>query len=97
MRYERHMGATPNWLKYLFAGIVAASIIAGSSYLLGEREGRQQAKTEQLQSDIKAERERVKDDAKLRSLSDYVFCVESLRRRGLQSADCKQLRGVAAK
>jgi len=87
---------TPNWLKCLLAGIVAASIIAGSSYLLGEREGRQQAKTEQLQSDIKAERERVKDDAKLRSLSDHDFCVESLRRRGLQSADCEQLRGVAA-
>jgi hypothetical protein len=75
----------PNWLKYLLAGIVAVCILAG----------RQQAKTEQLQTDIKAERERVKDDAKLRSLSDYDFCVVSLRRRGLQSADCEQLRGVA--
>ncbi|MBK0022077.1 hypothetical protein IAE29_12160 [Ochrobactrum sp. S46] len=81
----------PAWLKYLLAGIVAACIIAGSSYLLGKREGRQQVKTEQLQSDVKAERERVKDDAKLRSLSDYDFCVVSLRRRGLQSADCEQL------
>lgn len=87
---------TPNWLKYLLAGIVAACIIAGGGYMLGKREGRQQAKTEQLQSDIKAERERVKDDAKLRSLSDYDFCVVSLRRRGLQHADCEQLRGVAA-
>jgi hypothetical protein len=86
----------PAWLKYLLAGIVAACIVAGGSYLLGKREGRQQAKTEQLQSDIKAERERVKDDAKLRSLSDYDFCVVSLRRRGLQSADCEQLRGLAA-
>lgn len=85
----------PAWPKYLLAGIVAACIIAGGGYLLGKREGRQQAKTEQLQSDIKAERERVKDDAKLRSLSDYDFCVVSLRRRGLQSADCEQLRGVA--
>lgn len=86
----------PAWLKYLLTGIVAACIIAGGGYLLGKREGRQQAKTEQLQSDIKAERERVKDDAKLRSLSDYDFCVVSLRRRGLQSADCEQLRGMAA-
>lgn len=86
----------PAWLKYLLTGIVAACIMAGGGYLLGNREGRQQAKTEQLQSDIKAERERVKDDAKLRSLSDYDFCVVSLRRRGLQSADCEQLRGVAA-
>jgi hypothetical protein len=85
----------PNWLKYLLAGIVAVCILAGGGYLLGKREGRQQAKTEQLQTDIKAERERVKDDAKLRSLSDYDFCVVSLRRRGLQSADCEQLRGVA--
>ncbi|MEJ5084851.1 hypothetical protein [Brucella pseudogrignonensis] len=86
----------PNWLKYLLTGIVAACIMAGGGYLLGKREGRQQAKTEQLQSDIKAERERVKDDAKLRSLSDFDFCVVSLRRRGMQSADCEQLRGVAA-
>ena len=87
----------PAWPKYLLAGIVAASIIAGGGYLLGKREGRQQAKTEQLQSDINAERERVKNDAKLRSLSDYDFCVVSLRRRGLQSADCKQLRGLETK
>lgn len=86
----------PAWLKYLLAGILAACIIAGGGYLLGKREGRQQAKNEQLQSDIKAERERVRDDAKLRSLSDYDFCVVSLRRRGLQPADCEQLRGVAA-
>lgn len=86
----------PAWLKCLLGGIVAACIVAGGSYLLGKREGWQQAKTERLQSDIKAERERVKDDAKLRSLSDYDFCVVSLRRRGLQSADCEQLRGVAA-
>lgn len=86
----------PAWLKYLLAGIVAVCIVAGGSYLLGKREGRQQAKTEQLQSDIKAERERVKDDAKLRSLSDYDFCIVSLRRRGLQSADCEQLRGLEA-
>ncbi|WP_421505493.1 hypothetical protein [Brucella pseudogrignonensis] len=86
----------PAWLQYLLAGIVAACIIAGGGYLLGKREGRQQAKTEQLQSDIKTERERAKDDAKLRSLSDYDFCVVSLRRRGLQSADCEQLRGLEA-
>lgn len=86
----------PAWLKYLLAGIVVACIIAGGSYLLGKREGRQQAQTEMLQSDIKAERERAKDDAKLRTLSDYDFCVVSLRRRGLQSADCERLRGVEA-
>lgn len=85
----------PAWLKYLLAGIVAACIIAGGGYLLGKRDGRQQAKTEQLQSDLKSERERTKDDAKLRSLSNYDFCVVSLRRRGLQPADCEQLRGVA--
>lgn len=85
----------PAWLKYLLAGIVAACIVSGGGYLLGKRDGRQQAKTEQLQSDLKYERERTKDDAKLRSLSNYDFCVLSLRRRGLQPADCEQLRGVA--
>ncbi|MFS2326355.1 hypothetical protein U2P60_13230 [Brucella sp. H1_1004] len=85
----------PAWLKYLIAGIVAACIIAGGGYLIGKREGRQEIKIEQLQSDINAERERTKDDAKLRSLSNYDFCILSLRRRGLQPADCEQLRGVA--
>lgn len=85
----------PAWLKYLLTGIAVACIIAGVSYLLGKRDGRQQAKTEQLQSDLNDERERTKDDAKLRSLSDYDFCILSLRRRGLQPADCEQLRGVA--
>ena len=86
----------PAWLKHLIAGIVSACIIAGGGYLIGKREGRQEIKTEQLQSDINAERERTKDDAKLRSLSNYDFCVLSLRRRGLQPEDCEQLRGVAA-
>lgn len=86
----------PAWLKYLIAGIVAACIIAGGGCLIGKREGRQEVKNEQLQSDINAERERTKDDAKLRSLSNYDFCVLSLRRRGMQPADCEQLRGVAA-
>ncbi len=86
----------PAWLKYLIAGTVAACIIAGGGYLIGKREGRQEIKIEQLQTDINAERERTKDDAKLRSLSNYDFCVLSLRRRGLQPADCEQLRGVAA-
>lgn len=85
----------PIWLKYLLVGTVAACIIAGGGYLLGKRDGRHQAKTEQLQSDLKYERERTKDDAKLRSLSNYDFCVVSLRRRGLQPADCEQLRGLA--
>ncbi|WP_051514990.1 hypothetical protein, partial [Brucella rhizosphaerae] len=77
----------PAWLKYFLAGIVAACIIAFGGYLIGKREGRQEIKIEQLQSDIKSERERTKDDAKLRSLSNYDFCVLSLRRRGLQPAD----------
>lgn len=85
----------PAWLKYLLTGIVVACIIAVGGYLIGKREGRQEIKTEQLQSDLNDERERTKDDAKLRSLSNYDFCVLSLRRRGLQPADCEQLRGVA--
>ncbi|MFC7064827.1 hypothetical protein [Brucella rhizosphaerae] len=86
----------PAWLKYLIAGIAAACIVAGGGYLFGKREGRHEIKIEQLQSDINAERERTKDDAKLRSLSNYDFCVLSLRRRGMQPTDCEPLRGVAA-
>ncbi|QWK80327.1 MULTISPECIES: hypothetical protein [Brucella/Ochrobactrum group] len=44
----------PTWLKYLLAAVVAASLAAGGGYLIGKREGRQQAITERLRDDIKA-------------------------------------------
>ena len=66
-----------------------------SAFQFGKYKQRQEGVIQQLQNDIRAERERVKDDAKTRNLSDYDFCIQSLRRRGVQSADCEQLRRLA--
>ena len=80
--------------------IIAALVLVGAvaltgAFQLGKYKQRQEGVIQQLQSDILTERERVKDDAKTRNLSDYDFCIQSLRRRGVQSADCEQLRGLA--
>ena len=66
-----------------------------SAFQFGKYKQRQEGVIQQLQNDIRAERERVKDDAKTSDLSDYDFCIQSLHRRGVQSADCEQLRGLA--
>lgn len=77
---------------YVVLGVSALS----AAYQLGKYKQRQEGVIQQLHRDIRDERERVRDDAKMRNLSDYDFCIQSLRRRGLQSADCEQLRGLAA-
>ena len=87
----------PNWLKLLLAAIVAAFLLAGAAYHFGKYSERQKGAVLQLQKDIQTERERGKDDAQTRSLSDYGFCIHALRRRGVRSpAECEQLRGLAA-
>lgn len=80
--------------------IIPVLLLVGAAALtsavqLGKYKQRQEGAIQQSQSYIHAERERVKDDAKIRNLSDYDFCIQSLRRRGVQSADCEQLRGLA--
>ena len=82
--------------------IIAVLLLVGvaaltGAFQCGKYKQRQEDAIQQLQSDIRAERERVKDDAKIRNLSDYDFCIQSLHRRGVQSADCEQLRGLAQK
>ncbi|GAA5655742.1 MULTISPECIES: hypothetical protein [Brucella] len=89
-------GLIPSWVKTALAALVAAFLLLAAGYLAGKREGRQQALTEQLRETVKAEKERGKDDEKLRGLSDYDFCVLALRRRGLPVEQCDQLRRVAA-
>ena len=74
--------------------LVSAAALTGA-FQFGKYKQRQQDAIQQLQRDISVERERVKDDAKTRALSDYDFCIQSLRRRGVQSSDCEQLRGLA--
>ncbi|MNF05244.1 hypothetical protein D3C80_2049280 [compost metagenome] len=86
----------PSWVKTALAALVAAFLLLAAGYLAGKREGRQQALTEQLRESVKAEKERGKDDEKLRGLSDYDFCVLALHRRGLSVEQCDELRGVEA-
>ena len=82
-------------LKIIAALLLVGAVALTGAFQLGKYKQRQVGANQQLQSDIRAERERVKDDAKTRNLSDYDFCILSLRRRRVQSADCEQLRGVA--
>ena len=82
-------------LQIILAVLAVGAVALMGAVQLGKYKERQRGAIQQLQSDIRAERERVKDDAKTRNLSDYDFCVQSLRRRGVQSADCEQLRGLA--
>lgn len=84
----------PNWLKYSLAALVVAFLLLSAGYLAVKREARQQAITEQLHDAIKSEKERGKDDAKLRGLTNYDFCVLGLRRRGMPVEQCDELRGV---
>lgn len=76
--------------------LVSVTALTGA-FQFGKYKQRQEGAIQQLQSDIRAERERVKDDANTRNLSDYDFCIQSLLRRGVQSTDCEQLRGMAQK
>ncbi len=82
-------------LKIIAALLLVGAVALTGAFQFGKYKQRQEGAIQQLQSDIRAERERVKDDAKTRNLSDYDFCIQSLRRRGVQSADCEQLRGLA--
>jgi len=84
----------PSWLKYSLAAVLAAFLLLAGGYLIGKRDGRQQAISEQLRETVKAEQERGKDDEKLRGLTDYDFCVLALRRRGLSFDQCDELRWV---
>ena len=84
-------------LQILLAMLAVGAVTLTGAVQLGKYIERQRGAIQQLQSYIRAERERVKDDAKTRNLSDYDFCIQSLGRRGVQSADCEQLRGLAAK
>lgn len=82
------------WVKTSLAAFVAAFLLLTAGYLAGNREGRQRAVSEQLRETVKAEKERGRDDEKLRVLTDYDFCVLALRRRGLPVEQCDELRRV---
>ena len=89
----------PPWLKTAIISVLAGGAIAAFSFGLGYYRGGQsgfhRAEAAQLKADIKAERERTKDDAKMRGLSDFDFCVVALRRRSLPADECDELRGVS--
>ncbi|MGB3349728.1 MAG: hypothetical protein WBA85_13265 [Brucella anthropi] len=90
-------GLIPSWVKTALAAFVVAFLLLTAGYLAGKREGRQEAVSEQLRETVKAEKERGKDDEKLRWLTDYDFCVLALHRRGLPYNQCDELRGLEAK
>lgn len=79
-------------------GCVVGAILASgpaffAGHVFGKQEGRAAAKLEQAQASANAERERKMNDAKLRALSDFDLCVNTLRSRKLHTDACEQLRG----
>jgi type II secretory pathway pseudopilin PulG len=83
-------------LKIIAVLVLVGAVALTGAFQLGKYKQRQEGVIQQLQSDIRAERERLKDDAKTRNLSDYDFCIQSLRRRGVRTVgECEQLRGLA--
>ncbi|WP_418460457.1 hypothetical protein ACNT8L_18245 [Brucella intermedia] len=84
----------PSWVKSALGILMAAFLLLAAGYLAGKREGRQEVVSEQLRETVKAEKERGKDDEKLRGLTDFDFCVLALRRRSLPVERCDELRGV---
>ncbi|KAB2744588.1 hypothetical protein [Brucella anthropi] len=82
-----------HWRVIALIGLCLAGI---GLYLVGKHDGRLQTVSEQLRNAVKAEKERGRDDEKLRGLSDYDFCVLALRRRGVSVGQCDELRGVEA-
>lgn len=82
---------------HIIMAVLAMGVVALTGAVQhGKYKERQRGAIQQMQSDIRVERERVKDDAKTRNLSDYDFCVQSLSRRGMRTVgECEQLRGLA--
>ena len=84
-------------LQIILAVLAVGAVALTGAVQLGKYKERQRGTIQQLQNDIRVERERVKDDAKTRNLSDYDFCIQSLRRRGVRTVgECEELRGLAA-
>lgn len=81
-----------HWRVVALIGLCLAGV---GLYLVGKHDGRQRTISEQLHDTVKAEKERGRDDEKLRGLSDYDFCVLALRRRGVSVEQCDELRGLA--
>lgn len=70
---------------------VVATMIFG---LILYQRGRTSVLTQQAVAAASAEKDRVKGDAKLRSLPEYDLCVRYLRSSRLPIEPCDELRGV---
>lgn len=76
--------------------LVAGSIAYGVGHFKGDSVGYARYAAEQTVKDLAAEKDRKKNDARIQNLSNYDFCVDSLKRRGLPVDSCEQLRGIPA-
>ena len=63
----------------------------------GDSAGYQRRILEEMEAAIEIERNRSADDAKTQSLSNYDFCVRTLRDSGMPIAECERLRGLPQK
>ncbi len=77
---------------------IALALLAGITWLhhSAYRQGREAVEAEAAKAAATAERERIKDDARLQGLSDYQLCADYVGARGLPDDTCKSLRRVPA-
>jgi len=97
-------GFAEPWVTYIKLGIgfLAGAVVAGAiayewGHLKGDSAGYARYAAEQSAADLKAEKERKRNDAHIQGLTDYDFCVESLTRRRMPVDACESLRRIPTK
>lgn len=76
--------------------LVAGSLMYWIGHWHGDSAGYARYAAEQTVKDLAVEKDRKKNDARIQDLSNYDFCVDSLKRRGMPVDSCEQLRGIPA-
>ncbi|WP_281928483.1 hypothetical protein [Roseibium album] len=74
------------------AAVIGAKIYGETRW----RDGYEAYRLEVDKADARVERSRIKDEIRLKGITDADLCVEYLRSRGLPVSSCEQLRGVSA-
>lgn len=77
--------------------LVAGSVAYTWGHVKGDSAGYARFAAEQTVADLAAAKARSKNDVRIQNLSNYNFCVDALKRRGLPVDSCDELRGLPVK
>lgn len=82
----------PNWLKFGMAGVIAVIVIAGGSFALGKREGKNELRADLEVQAAKEALKRIdnleKNNASFRNLDAHHRCLVFARDSGLPDTTC---------